>query len=231
MTVWGVAEAGPRGLWLIRKAFQAGPGGLLLGVAAGRGVGRSPWFTAAGVHHGVAARLAAGPAVPGRRLVAAGHRRVGLITLEIQVPWFLASRDPPPDVGRAAGTHLTTARLAGVFAALAPARPPGRAGAGRPGVGVAELRHHRRGSAARWASAPITFDARQWWAAGPATAQGLTRAPRRGPRCWPAANKIPVGGTIRAIGHPWHPVFTLEPGACAPAHGDRGLDPAAGRRT
>jgi hypothetical protein len=63
------------------------------------------------------------------------------------------------------------------------------------------------------ASAPITFDARQW-NRQVRTAQGLTHAPGAVPLL-ARGNKIPVGGTIRAIGHPWHPVFTLEPGACA----------------
>src|SRR5580658_5950108 len=65
------------------------------------------------------------------------------------------------------------------------------------------------------ASAPITFDRRQW-RRQVRTAQALTDAPgavpllRRG-------QKIPVGGTIRAVGHRWHPVFTL-PAAALTRH-------------
>src|SRR6202167_3719605 len=63
------------------------------------------------------------------------------------------------------------------------------------------------------ASAPITFDARQWrrqvrTARGLAEARGAVPLLARGGR-------IPVGGTIRAIGHRWHPVFSLPYGACA----------------
>src|SRR5580658_9703898 len=62
------------------------------------------------------------------------------------------------------------------------------------------------------ASAPITFDRRQW-KRQVSTAQALTDAPgavpllRRG-------QKIPVGATIRTIGHHWDPVFTLPASAC-----------------
>src|SRR5580658_5136619 len=63
------------------------------------------------------------------------------------------------------------------------------------------------------ASAPITFDRRQW-NRQVRTAQALTDAPgavpllRRG-------QKIPVGATIRTIGHHWDPVFTLPATALA----------------
>ena len=63
------------------------------------------------------------------------------------------------------------------------------------------------------ASAPITFDARQW-RRQVRTAKGLTDAPGAVPLL-ASGGKIPVGGTIRAIGHRWHPVFTLPATACA----------------
>ena len=63
------------------------------------------------------------------------------------------------------------------------------------------------------ASAPITFDARQW-RRQVRTAKGLTDAPGAVPLL-ARGGKIPVGGTIRAIGHRWHPVFTLPRAACA----------------
>ncbi|HEY6313657.1 MAG TPA: hypothetical protein VIY52_23030, partial [Streptosporangiaceae bacterium] len=62
------------------------------------------------------------------------------------------------------------------------------------------------------ASAPITFDRRQWRRQA-RTAKGLTEAPGAVPLA--RSGKIPVGGTIRAIGHRWHPVFTLPATACA----------------
>ena len=63
------------------------------------------------------------------------------------------------------------------------------------------------------ASAPITFDARQW-RHQVRSAKGLTEAPGAVPLL-ARGGKIPVGGTIRAIGHHWDPVFTLPSTACA----------------
>jgi hypothetical protein len=63
------------------------------------------------------------------------------------------------------------------------------------------------------ASAPITFDNRQWrWQVR--TAKGLTEAPGAVPLVG-RDGKIPVGGTIRTIGHHWDRVFALPAGACA----------------
>ena len=62
------------------------------------------------------------------------------------------------------------------------------------------------------ASAPITFDARQW-KRQVRTARGLTEAPGAVPLRG-RGGRIPVGGTIRAIGHRWHPVFTIPAAAC-----------------
>jgi hypothetical protein len=63
------------------------------------------------------------------------------------------------------------------------------------------------------ASAPITFDNRQW-KHQVRTAKGLTEAPGAVPLL-AKGGKIPVGGTIRTIGHHWDPVFTLPHTACA----------------
>jgi hypothetical protein len=63
------------------------------------------------------------------------------------------------------------------------------------------------------ASAPITFDRRQWKRQA-RTAKGLTEAPGAVPLAG-RGGKIPVGATIRAIGHRWHPVFALPARACA----------------
>ena len=62
------------------------------------------------------------------------------------------------------------------------------------------------------ASAPITFDRRQW-KRQVRTAKALTEAPGAVPLLG-RGGKIPVGGTIRAIGHRWQPVFTLPATAC-----------------
>jgi len=57
------------------------------------------------------------------------------------------------------------------------------------------------------ATAPVTFDARQWRhqvrsAKGRIAAPGAVPLLARG-------GMIPVGGTIRALGHPWQPVFKI----------------------
>jgi len=62
------------------------------------------------------------------------------------------------------------------------------------------------------ASAPVTFDDRQW-RRQVRTAKALTDAPGAVPLL-ARAGKIPVGGTIRAVGHHWDPVFTLPSAAC-----------------
>jgi hypothetical protein len=195
-------------LWLIRKAFRLA-WWLLLAVAA-----VAAWpvtvVTAAGY---VAAWLRGWPPVRLYRAAAWSLpvTAAWLITLEIQVPGFLAARDPRR-TWAGGWDHLATDRLAGVFAALAPAVLP--AGLALAGL-VWAWRNYAitAGLGGKMASAPITFDARQW-NRQIRTAQGLTHAPGAVPLLT-RGNTIPVGGTIRAIGHPWHPVFTLEPGACA----------------
>jgi hypothetical protein len=134
-----------------------------------------------------------------------------LTALEISVPGWLAARTP----GRtwtAGFDNLTWAALARTFASLAPAAVPA-------GLALAGLLWAWRnyaitaGLAGRTASAPITFDTRQW-KRQVRTATGLTDAPGTVPLS-ARGGKIPVGGTIRAIGHRWHPVFTLDAAACA----------------
>ena len=96
--------------------------------------------------------------------------------------------------------------VARTFVLLAPATLPA-------GLGLAALVWAWRnyaittGLAGITASAPITFDRRQW-KRQVRTARGLTDAPGAVPLL-ARGSKIPVGGTIRAIGHRWHPVFTL----------------------
>ena len=207
MTVWAWLKL-TAFLWLIRKAFRL-TWWLLLAVA-----GIAAWpvtvVTAAGY---ITAWLRGWPPVRLYRAAAWSLpvTAAWLITLEIQVPGFLASRDPRR-TWAGGWDHLTTERLAGVFAALAPAVLP--AGLALAGL-VWAWRNYSitAGLGGKMASAPITFDARQW-GRQVRTAQGLTHAPGAVPLL-SRGSKIPVGGTIRAIGHPWHPVFTLEPGACA----------------
>jgi hypothetical protein len=207
VTVWAWLKL-TAALWLIRKAFKL-TWWLLLAVAA-----IAAWpvtvVTAAGY---TAAWLRGWP--PARLYRAAAWSlpvtAVWLVYLEIRVPGFLAARDPRR-TWAGGWDHLTTTRLVGVFAALAPAVLP--AGLALAGL-IWAWRNYAitAGLGGKMASAPITFDARQW-NRQVRTARGLTHAPGAVPLL-ARGNKIPVGGTIRAIGHPWHPVLTLEPGACA----------------
>ena len=207
MTVWAWLKL-TAALWLIRKAFRL-TWWLLLAVAA-----IAAWpvtvVTAAGY---TAAWLRGWPPVRLYRAAAWSLpvTAAWLVDLEIRVPGFLAARDPRR-TWAGGWDHLTTTRLVGVFAALAPAVLP--AGLALAGL-IWAWRNYAitAGLGGKMASAPITFDARQW-NRQVRTARGLTHAPGAVPLL-ARGNKIPVGGTIRAIGHPWHPVLTLEPGACA----------------
>ena len=79
------------------------------------------------------------------------------------------------------------------------------------------------------ASAPIIFDARQWNRQA-RTALGLTKAPGAVPLL-ARGGLIPVGGTIRAIGHKWRPVLAVPAASCARHMVIVGATGSAGRRT
>ena len=68
------------------------------------------------------------------------------------------------------------------------------------------------GIGGRIASAPVTFDNRQWRRQVSA-AIGRTAAPGNVPLLT-RKGTIPVGGTIRTVGCPWQPVLTLPATAC-----------------
>jgi len=195
-------------LWLLRKAFRLA-GWLLLAAAA-----VAAWpvtvVTAAGY---AAAWLRGWP--PARLYRSAAWAVPATVTwlaaLEAAQPGFLAARTP----GRAWGggwDQLTGAGLARTFALLAPAAVP--AGLALAGL-VWAWRNYAitSGLAGIMASANITFDARQW-KRQVRTARGLTAAPGAVPLL-ARGGLIPVGGTIRAIGHRWRPVLALPAAACA----------------
>ncbi len=109
-------------------------------------------------------------------------------------------------------SHLAAIDVARAFLLLAPFAVPA-------GLFLADLAWAWRiyaitaGLGGIMASAPITFDARQW-KRQVRTARGLTGAPGAVPLLG-RGGRIPVGGTIRAIGHRWHPVFSIPAAACA----------------
>jgi hypothetical protein len=136
---------------------------------------------------------------------------VWLAALEIQMPGWVAAR-APGRVWSGGLYHPVAAGLVRVFLLLAPVTVP--AGLALAGLVWAWRSYAVTAGIGGWmASAPITFDARQW-KRSVRTAKGLIKAPGAVPLL-ARKGKIPVGGTIRAIGHRWHPVFTLPAAACA----------------
>jgi hypothetical protein len=108
--------------------------------------------------------------------------------------------------------HLTVLGTARTFVLLTPAMVP--AGLGLAAAVWAWRKYAiTTGLAGITASAPITFDDRQW-RRQVRTAKGLTDAPGAVPLL-ARGGRIPVGGTIRAIGRHWDPVFCLPATACA----------------
>jgi hypothetical protein len=136
---------------------------------------------------------------------------VWLAALEVQMPGLVAAR-APGRVWSGGWYHPVAAGLARVFLLLAPVTVP--AGLALAGLVWAWRSYAVTAGIGGWmASAQITFDARQW-KRQVRTAKGLIKAPGAVPLL-ARKGKIPVGGTIRAIGHRWHPVFTLPSAACA----------------
>ena len=195
-------------LWLLRKAFTL-TGWLVLAAAA---VAAWP-VTMVALAGYLAASLRGWP--PARLYRTAAWALpmtvAWLAALEVRAPGWLAARAP----GRAwaAGwDHLAAAPFARTFALLAPtAVPAGLAVAGA--LWAWRIYAITTGLGGIRASAPITFDTRQW-KRQVRTAMGLTDAPGAVPLL-ACGGQIPVGGTIRAIGHRWHPVLTLPAASCA----------------
>ena len=194
-------------LWLLRKAVKAGKWLLL----AAAGIATWP-VTLVAVTGYAAAWLRGWP--PARLYVAAAWAlpvtTAWLVILEVRMPGWIAARTP----GRAwarGWDHLAGADLARVFLLLAPvAVPAGLAVAGM--VWAWRIYAITAGLGGIMASAPITFEARQW-KRQVRTARSLTDAPGAVP-LMSRGGRIPVGGTIRAIGHRWRPVFALPAAAC-----------------
>jgi hypothetical protein len=112
----------------------------------------------------------------------------------------------------AAGWHRDTLAVARMFVLVAPvAVPAGLILA----AGLWSWRNYTlaAGIGGRMASAPVTFDARQWRRQVSA-AKGRTKAPGSVPLLT-RRGAIPVGGTIRAVACPWKPVFALPAADCA----------------
>jgi hypothetical protein len=207
VTVWSWLKLAVA-LWLLRKVAKIG-GWLLVAAAA---VLVWPVSLTAAVCY-LAAWLRGWPAVrlyrtAGWALIVTG---AWLILLEVRVPGWAAARVP----GRAwadGWDRLAAGSVARAFAQLAPVAVPA-------GLGLAGLLWAWRtyaittGLGGFTASAPITFDAKQW-RRQVRTAQGVIAAPGAAPLLG-RGGTIPVGGTIRAVGHRWHRVLAIPATACA----------------
>jgi hypothetical protein len=207
MSVWSWLKL-TVSLWLIRKAFRL-VRWLLLAAAA---VAAWPVTVVTGAGY-LAAWLRGWPPTRLYRTAAWSLlvSAAWLAALAVLTPGWLATRTPGR--GWVVGwNHLTIADLARVFVLLAPVAVP--AGLALAGL-VWAWRNYAvtAGLGGMMASAPITFDARQW-RRQVRTARGLTAAPGAVPLLG-RGGQIPVGGTIRAIGHRWHPVLSLPHDACA----------------
>ena len=200
-------------LWLLRKLVKL-TGWLLLAAAA---VVAWPVTLAAAAGY-VAAWLRGWPPVRLRRAAALclPMTVVWLVAQARQRAWPAMARDPGHDWAQG-WHHLAGVGVVRTFLLVAPVTIP--AGLGLAALGWAWRNYAVTAGIGGWlASAPITFDARQW-KRQVRTARGRTAAPGSVPlltRQLPSQQAlIPVGGTIRTVGHRWHPVFAVPSAACA----------------
>jgi hypothetical protein len=208
MSVWSWLKL-TLALWLIRKAFKAAGWLLLLAVAV------ALWPVTVVTAAGYAAAWLRG--WPPARLGRAAAGSVALTALCLIAAVLLrqhgghAAALAPARAWSAGWPDLTTAGMTRTFLLLAPVAVPA-------GLALAAALWAWRiyaitaGIGGKMASAPMAFDARQWKHQVRAAA-GRTAAPGSVPLLT-GKGMIPVGGTIRAIGHRWRPVFTLPYTAC-----------------
>ncbi len=196
-------------LWLLRKIIKAG-GWLLLAALI---VAAWPVTAVAAAGYG-AAWLRGWPPARLRRTAAWTLLPAGIwaaIRAARRDAWRPVALTPVQEWQRG-WSHLAAVNLIRVFVLLVPFAVPA-------GLALAALAWAWRiyaittGLGGITATAPITFDARQW-KRQVRTARGLTAAPGAVPLLG-RGGRIPVGGTIRSIGHRWHPVFTIPAAACA----------------
>ena len=197
-------------LWLLRKLVKLA-GWLLLAAVA---VAAWPVTLAAAAGY-VAAWLRGWPPVRLSR-AAAGCllpvTTVWLVAEAIRHPAWQAIALAPVRDWAHGWQHLTGRGVTRTFLLVGPAAIP--AGLGLAALAWAWRNYAMNAGIGGWlASAPVTFDARQW-KRQVRTARGRTAAPGSVPLL-AKGGQIPVGGTIRTVGHRWHPVFTVPPAACA----------------
>jgi hypothetical protein len=205
MTVWSLLKLTVC-LWLIRK--MALIAGWLLALLAAAAMWPVTLVAAAGY---VTAWRRGWPAVRLARIAAASLVMTGVWLAGLALREWRTMAAAPLQDWEHGWAQLTGLGVARTFTLLAPAAVPA-------GLGLAALAWAWRiyaittGLGGITASAPITFDARQW-KRQVRTAKGVTESPGAVPLLG-RGGKIPVGGTIRAIGHRWHRVFTVPYTAC-----------------
>ena len=194
MSVWSFVKLTVC-LWLLRKIIKAG-GWLLLAALA-----VTAWpVTLVALAGYVAAWLQGWPPARLRRTAAWALLPAGT-WLAIRAArlgaWRPVALTPVQEWERG-WSHLAAVNLTQVFLLLAPFAVP--AGLALAGLAWAwRIYAITTGLGGIMASAPITFDARQW-KRQVRTAKGLTAAPGAVPLLG-RGGRIPVGGTIRSIGH------------------------------
>jgi len=195
-------------LWLIRKTFKLASRLLLIFIA----IAAWPVTLTAAIGY-TAAWLRGWPPVRLYR-TAAWSLLVTAVWIAGLVARAAVSRTTTAATGQSwdRGWGVTVPGLAREFAELAPvAVPAGMVLAGA--LWAWRIYAITTGVGGYTASAPITFDARQW-IRQVRTARSITAAPGAVPLLGRGGH-IPVGATIRTIGHRWHPVFSLPASACA----------------
>ena len=203
MTLWSWMRLAA-GLWLTRKAIKATGWVLLVVVVI------AAWPLTLIVLAGYLAAWWRGwPPARLRRAAAWSLTGIAVWPLAHAVrdrTWQAAALAPGRAWEHSWSPHPAALTAARAFVLLAPATVPA-------GLGLAALVWAWRnyaittGLGGITASAPITFDRRQW-RRQVRTAKGLTKAPGAVPLL-ARGGRIPVGGTIRAIGQRWDPVFAL----------------------
>jgi hypothetical protein len=196
-------------LWLLRKTVKL-TGWLLLAAMV---IAAWPVTVVAGTGY-LAAWLRGWP--PARLYRAAAWTLpvsvAWLSALEVRTPGWRPALLTPGRAWAHGWDHLAVPGLGHAFLLMAPVAVP--AGLALGGVLWAwRIYAITTGLGGITASAPIIFDARQW-RRQIRTAKGLTAAPGAVPLL-ARGGLIPVGGTIRAIGHRWHPVLALPAASCA----------------
>jgi hypothetical protein len=195
-------------LWLLRKAVWL-TGWLLLTAAA---IALWPVTLVAAAGYLAASRRGwppsrLGHAAAGTLLGTAVYAAVDVVTEHAGRAAALA-----PVQDWASGWHRDTLAVARMFVLVSPvAVPAGLILA----AGLWSWRNYtlNAGIGGRRASAPVTFDARQW-KRQVAAAKGRTAAPGSVPLLT-RKGTIPIGGTIRAVACPWKPVFAIPAADCA----------------